>query len=115
MSMDKTFVRAEKQPIETMIYETNDLYAKQTVVPKAHTYLPQHAHALPHLTLLTNGSVNLWRDGELDAMYEAPCGIYIEAGVKHLFETLEDGTVLYCIHALTTPDALRVLAEHNIV
>lgn len=104
-----------QQPAETLIYEADGLWVKQIVVHKAHTYLPQHAHALSHLTMLAKGAVNLWRDGEFDGRHEAPEGVFIPAGVKHMFETLEDGTVLYCVHALTTPDALKVLAEHHIL
>jgi len=88
---------------------------KQTVVQKARTYLPQHAHQLSHLTTVAKGSVSLWRDGVFDGEFTAPHGLYIEAGVQHLFMTLEDDTVLYCIHSLATPDALRVLKEHEIV
>jgi quercetin dioxygenase-like cupin family protein len=113
--MSTNFIKAPVQPQETMIYEADGLFVKQIRVEKAHTYLPQHAHVLSHLTLVSKGAVNVWRDGEVDARYEAPGVVYIEAGVKHLFETLEADTVLYCIHALTTPDALRVLAEHELL
>lgn len=113
--MSSDFVRAPEQPTETCIFEAKGLFAKQIVVAKAHTYLPQHAHVLSHLTLLTNGAVNLWRDGKFDKRYDAPHGIYIEAGVKHTFETLSDNTVIYCIHSLTSPEALKVLAEHELV
>lgn len=109
------FVKAPEQPTETMIFEAEGLYVKQITVHKAHTYLPQHAHQLSHLTLVASGAVNVWRDGEFDARHEAPDGIYIAAGVKHMFETLVSDTVLYCIHALNTADALKVLAEHEII
>ncbi len=105
----------ELQPIETQIFEAEGLWVKQVVVPKAHTYLPQHAHVLSHLTLLAVGAVNVWMDGQFDARHDAPSAIHIKAGVKHMFETLVDGTVLYCVHALTTPEALKILAEHDIL
>lgn len=109
------FVKAPEPPVDTSIYEADGLWVKQIIVPKAHTYLPQHAHALSHLTMVAAGAVNVWRNGEWDARHDAPEGIYIAAGEKHLFQTLEDRTVLYCIHALATPDALRVLAAHEIL
>jgi quercetin dioxygenase-like cupin family protein len=113
--MEATFTRAPEQPIETMIYEADGLWVKQIVVKGAHVYLPQHAHLLSHLTLLTKGSLNVWIGDHWDARHEAPCGIYIAAGVKHLFETLEDSTILFCVHSLATAEALKILAEHEIV
>lgn len=102
-------------PLETTICEAHDLYIKQIVVPKAATIIPQHSHALSHVTLLTSGSVNLWRDEHGPEYFKAPAPIHIPAGVKHLFQTLEDDTTLYCVHALGSPLALKVLAEHQIL
>jgi hypothetical protein len=113
--MSTNFTRAPAQPTETMIYEADGLFVKQIRVKNKNTYLPQHAHSLSHLTLLTNGSVNVWIDGEFDARYVAPEGVYIASGRKHLFQTLEDDVVLYCVHALGTPEALKVLADHEIL
>jgi hypothetical protein len=107
--------RAPKQPIETTICEAHGLYVKQIVVPRAQTLIPQHAHALSHVTLVTNGAVLLWKDSKFEGRYDAPVPIFIAAGAKHLFQTLVDDTVLYCVHELTSPDALRVLAEHQIL
>ncbi len=113
--MTDTFVRAPQQPTDTMIFEAEGLWVKQIAVGKAHTYLPQHAHVLSHLTLVAAGAVNVWVDGNWDARYDAPAGVYIKAGAKHTFETLVEGTVLYCVHALTTPEALKILAEHDLL
>ena len=109
------FVQAPVQPVETMIYEADGLFIKQIVVEGAHVFLPQHAHSLSHITLLTKGRIRVrLGDGEWQT-YEAPTAVMIEARIKHLFETLENETVLYCVHALNTPGALKVLAEHKIV
>lgn len=115
MKLPDNFVKLAEQALETTIFEAEGLYVKQIVIPRALSYVPQHAHALSHLTMLAVGTVNVWRDGEYDGRFVAPFGLYIEAGVKHMFQTLTDNTVLYCIHELTSPDALKVLAEHNLV
>ena len=110
-----SFTLAPEQPAETQIFEAEGLWVKQIVVPHADMYLPQHAHVMSHLTLVAVGAIDVWRDGKYDRKYEAPSGVYIEAGVKHTFRAVLPGTVLYCIHALNTPDALKVLAEHQLI
>lgn len=112
---------AESVPAETQIYEADGLWVKQIVIPKARTILGQHAHQLSHLTLVACGAVRV-RRGHLSTStladgqtIFAPDAIHIPAGELHSFETLVDGTVLYCIHALASPDALKVLAEHGLV
>jgi quercetin dioxygenase-like cupin family protein len=101
--------------IETTIAEGHDLYIKQIVIPKAQTAIPQHSHKLSHCTLLTSGAVALCRDGIYIGDYEAPHMFEIPAGTKHLFVSLKNDTVLYCVHGLGSPDAVRVLEEHRIL
>lgn len=108
------FVAAPEQPTETMIYEADGLFAKQIVVKGAGVHLPQHAHKLSHLSLLAKGRVRICVD-DVWSEYAAPCGIFIKAGAKHLFVTEDEETILYCIHALGTSEALKVLAEHQLL
>ena len=110
-----SLIKHPEQAIETVICEAHGLYIKQVVVPRAFSFAPMHAHVLSHITLLTQGSVHLWIDGEYFDEKHAPTPIYIEAGVKHLFQTLEDNTTFYCVHELTSPQALAILEEHNII
>lgn len=106
---------AEDQALQADIFEAEGLFVKQITVPKAGSYVPQHAHQLSHLTLLAVGSINVWQDGVWDGRYDAPTALHIKAGVKHLFQTLTDGVTLYCVHSLATPEALKVLAEHDLL
>src|SRR5260221_7448217 len=94
-------VKHPEQAIETIICEADGLYIKQIVVPRAFSFVPQHAHLLSHVTLLTNGSVNYWVGDVFIGEARAPKPLYIAAGVKHLFQTLEDNTTFYCVHELT--------------
>ncbi len=110
-----SLVKHPEQAIETVICEAHGLYIKQVVVPCAFSFVPSHSHALSHITLLTQGAMNIWMGDEYMGEQRAPKPIHIAAGVKHLFETLEDNTTFYCVHELTSPQALAILEEHNII
>ena len=90
------------------------IYIRQILIPKADSMVPQHSHAWNHVTMLARGSVYVWKDGVLDRRYQAPTRIEIKAGVKHLFLTLEDNTLLFCIHNLHDEAAVKVLEEHQL-
>lgn len=104
-----------EQPPVVELHTADGLFIKQMYVAKAGTYIPQHSHAWDHTSMLATGSVRLWADGVLQGDFFAPAGILIEAGVKHLFLSLEDETTVYCIHNLHGEEAVKVLAEHQIV
>jgi dTDP-4-dehydrorhamnose 3,5-epimerase-like enzyme len=40
--------------------------------------------------------------------------IWIEKGVKHKFQTLEDETVVCCLHNLHGEEQIKVLEEHQL-
>lgn len=105
---------AEEMPVEHEIHEADGVYIRQINVPMSGTALPQHAHVWDHLTMLAAGRVAVWKDGVYDQAYDAPTGIFIKAGAKHSFVTLQDNTVLYCIHAMHGEDKAAVLAEHDL-
>ena len=112
-----TFMRPlteDETPGEVEFHFTNDLYVRQISIPKRHSLIPQHAHVWDHLTFVARGQVAVTKDNVLDRVYTAPAGIEIKAGVKHSFLTLEDNTVLLCIHSLHGEKQVAVLAEHNI-
>lgn len=89
-----------KQPDSVEFHTADGVFIKQTHIRNHSTILPQHAHTHDHTTAVAAGSVFLWKDGKLDRQYAAPSMILIRAGVWHTFMTLEDDTVLYCIHRL---------------
>jgi quercetin dioxygenase-like cupin family protein len=93
---------------------TDGIFIKQMAMKVAGTIVPQHAHCWDHTSLLARGSVNCWKDGVFDGKYDAPQMILIRAGVKHLFMSLEDNTILYCIHNLHSEDKIEILAEHSL-
>ncbi len=90
------------------------IWIKQYVFPVAGSIVPQHAHVWDHSTALVSGAMFVWRDGVLDRRYEAPSVIFIKAGVKHTFQTVENDTVILCLHNAMRPDVAAVLDEHEL-
>lgn len=107
---DKTDI----QPYGIEITTVDGVFIKQMVIPHRGTIVPQHAHTWDHTSFVAKGSVSCWRDGEFDKRYVAPAAIFIKASVKHLFQSLEDDTIIYCIHNLHSQDKVSILAEHSL-
>lgn len=97
------------------IHIVDGLFIKQIILKTAGLYVPQHAHRYDHVSVLANGSVRVWRDGGLIGDRVAPCGIVIPAGAKHTFLSLEDQTVLLCVHRIDRTGEVEIAAEHQIV
>jgi hypothetical protein len=97
-------------------FATNDsVFIKQMFLRHAGTIVPQHSHAYAHSSLLAVGSVRLWKDGVLAGDHTAPTILSIDPGVKHLFQTLVDNTIVYCIHNLSRSGMVEILEEHNLL
>ena len=105
---------AERQPI-VREFTADGIWTAHITVADAKTVLPQHSHAFDHLTLLATGSVRVSRADAEPMEYTAPAGIFIPAGVKHLFETLTPDVVLACIHNTMRAGHVEVVDEHQIV
>jgi len=101
--------------VEVDFRTADEVFIKQMSVKYAGTLLPQHSHKYDHTTLVAAGSVEIWVDGESIGTFAAPHPVLIAKGTKHLFKTLEDNTVLYCIHNLTHGPVVEVLEEHQII
>jgi len=110
------FVKAAEQPPDDIEFQTiDDVFIKVMQINKAGTYVPQHSHAYDHGSFLAHGSIRVWQDGKLDADYHAPCLLHIRAGVKHLFQALEDNTRVLCIHNVSRAEIVEILERHDIV
>lgn len=113
--MADKFVPAAEQPPVVEIRMADDIFVKQIVIGRAGSFVPQHAHTWDHLSMIAAGSVNVWSDGRFLGKYRAPTGIVIEANAKHLFVTLEDNTIIYCIHSISRSGEVDIAHEHQIV
>lgn len=115
--VDLKTVKMTPIPIAQDGYEVttaDGIWIKQYVFPLAGTIVPQHSHLWDHSTALVSGAMFVWRDGELDRLYEAPSIVFIKAGVKHTFQTVVDHTVILCIHNACHPEVAAVLAQHEL-
>lgn len=106
---------ADEQPYGVEIRMASDIFIKQMAIPKAGTIVPQHSHKYDHVSMLAWGSIRVWRDGVDRGVFHAPTGITIPAGCKHTFRSLEDNTVIYCIHNIRDAEEVEISAEHQIV
>lgn len=102
------------QPFGIEVTTVDGIFIKQMHIPNAGTVVPQHSHVWDHTSLLAHGSVFVWKDGKLDQRYDAPRAITIKAGVKHTFQSLENDTIIYCIHNLHSEDKIAILSEHDL-
>lgn len=116
-AVDLGSVKMRPVPIAQDGYEVttaDGIWIKQYVFPLAGMILPQHAHEHDHTTMLAAGAVFVWRDGVLDRKYEAPCALFIKAGVKHTMQTLKDNTIIYCVHNLHDRSMVSILEKHGL-
>jgi hypothetical protein len=103
MNLDKiranpNYKRVEPEYVE--FTEVDDIWVRTYTVSKAKTIISQHVHTHDHITLVSNGSVEAWQDGELMGQFNAPAVIRRPAGKKHAFKALTDNVLLSCLHNL---------------
>lgn len=108
--------RAPIQPPDDIEFQTiDDIFIKVMKIAKAGTVIPQHSHVYEHGSFVASGAIRLWQDGILDADYHAPTLICIKAGVKHLFQALEDNTAVLCLHNVSRKEIVEILERHELV
>lgn len=112
MRLPEHFEAAERQPDSVEIKIADGILVKSMLVHRAGTFIPQHAHQFDHLSMLAAGRVRVFGDGELIGEFSAPSGILIKAGVKHAFETLTHGVLIYCIHNIERTGEIEIAEEH---
>lgn len=89
---------------------SGNLYLRQMRFENINDAEIGHAHTYDHLTLITQGSLEVLTDNNTSGVtYTAPSAIKILKGVKHVLVAKEPNTIAHCIHALrdaTTEDIL---------
>lgn len=73
-----------------------------------------HEHNFDHITLLSQGSVEVDVEGQ-KTVFKAPHLIYITAGKRHFLKALEDDTVASCLHALRTGEREEDILDPSMV
>lgn len=108
-------VRAQCQPYGKEYTAADGVFIKEMRIPKTGTRVPQHSHEYDHTSFLAKGSIVAKADGVLIGQFQAPYPIYVRAGVKHEFQSLEDDTLVLCIHNVSRTGAVEVREEHQII
>jgi hypothetical protein len=106
--------RAENQPTSELVLYAG-LFCKLWSVADRGTVLPQHSHEFPHLSLIVQGKVHVWRGDDHLGVFAAPAAIRIPAHTFHKFETITNNVVIACIHNAdhAEADGEPPIAEHH--
>jgi quercetin dioxygenase-like cupin family protein len=83
---------------EADFFEANGVAIKQLAIKDKGTVVFQHKHEYDHVSLISVGGIQVWINGARQDDVTAPDALTIKANVEHEFVTIEDNTVLYCIH-----------------
>ena len=84
--------------VETIYADVAGLYFRSVLLPDVGTEIPQHVHPYDHATYVGAGSVDLYVDGQWQALYESGDAIFIAAGKQHVFVSRHPMTRLCCVH-----------------
>ena len=111
------FVKVDAELPFVQFAEADDMWIRTYTLEKAGYIVPQHAHEHDHITLLSQGSIEAWKDNEHMGVFQAPAMIVIPAGSKHRFRALTDNVFLSCLHNLrgTGLKEPQIKEEHTLV
>lgn len=107
------FEQVELPEVEFTIQD--GILIKQMHMKKKDIYVPQHSHKYEHASMLASGSIRVWQDDICLGDFFAPIPINIPAGCKHTFRSLEDNTVVYCIHRMDREGKVEIEEEATFV
>lgn len=91
----------------------SNVWIKQMCFRRAGWIARTHSHRFDHQTLLAVGSLRVTVNGTVTD-HHAPAILVIQAGAVHLLESLVDGTVAYCIHALTEDSLVEGIENEDL-
>lgn len=104
----------EIQPDEINFSLADDIFIKSGLFKKIPAFVPQHSHEYDHTSFIAAGSVNVWCDGEDMGVFRAPAPILIKARCKHMFEILEENTLILCIHNIARTGLIEIHDLHEL-
>jgi len=114
-ALPSQFVRHPEQPNTVSFEMVDGIGIVATLIHCAGTYIPQHAHNYPHTSVIASGKVAVWKDSSYLGEFVSPQQIVIDAKVKHLFQALEDKTVILCVHNVSRNGEIEIFEENGIV
>jgi quercetin dioxygenase-like cupin family protein len=100
------------EPPQDLEWKTVDgVFIKEILMKDSGTMIAQHIHRFDHTSFLATGAVGVWEDGCFTGNRHAPMPLFIKAGVAHSFVSLEDDTILFCIHNLHGEDYVQSVPQ----
>lgn len=97
MSYPLPDVSAFTQPPPEFIDEVEGIGIRSTILEKKGHCVGQHSHPDPHATFVGSGAVRLWADRKYVGDFKRGQAIGVKAGCAHIFQALEDDTLLACL------------------
>ena len=98
-----------EQPPKTMRFKCG--LAFFSVLLAKGMVIPQHKHAHPHATYIGAGSARYWADGIYKGVVMQAEALELPADTEHVFEALEDGTLITCVWPEALADHLEIDIE----
>ena len=80
------------------------VYAKEITLDSTTDAMNQHEHAFDHLSILTQGQVEIIIEG-VGTLHTAPAVLTIPAGQRHMIIPRQTPVKWFCIHATEIVDA----------
>lgn len=81
-----------------------NIWVRQNLIKYAGVSKPGHKHKFDHVSLLTQGRVQVHVEGYEPKEFTAPTFIVIRKEHNHKFTALADDTIWYCVFALRDLD-----------
>jgi quercetin dioxygenase-like cupin family protein len=100
-------------PVTNLVCVSN-LWVRMMHFKKAGDQNDGHEHNFDHITLLSQGSVEVDVEGQ-KTVFKAPHMIYIIAGKRHYIKALEDNTIASCLHALRTGEREEDILDPSMI
>jgi quercetin dioxygenase-like cupin family protein len=94
-------------PAEYIEPDVAGLYFRSVVIDKAGTSIVQHVHDHDHATFIGWGRARGWADGLWIGDKGRGEAFEIKAGQEHLFQALEDNTLLACTHDHASAESVK--------
>lgn len=90
-------VSAFTKPPPEFIDECEGIGIRSTILLKKGDCVGQHAHTYSHATFIGSGAVRLWANEQYVGDFYRGEAVGIKAHQRHIFQALEDDTLLACL------------------
>lgn len=114
MNLSDFKLEESEQPDEVDFSLADGIFIKSGLFKRANRLVPQHSHEHDHTSFIATGSVNAWCDDEYLGAFVAPASIFIKKHCKHTFLTLQENTLILCIHNISRSGIIDIHDLHEV-